>query len=188
MSLRALTKNKQGFTIIEVMIVLAIAGLIVLVVFMAVPALQRNSRNTQRKQDVQSVLGGIQEWISLNGSNEIPNTIAKAKVIADSVGFTYYNPPDVYIDGVTVSVSTGNVDPLDNASRGTATSVNLPTTAETPDPNDKDFIYIWTGADCSGITSPVTVDRASSAGPSRAIAVEFTVETASGSQVECRTF
>ena len=78
MSLRALTKNKQGFTIIEVMIVLAIAGLIVLVVFLAVPALQRNSRNTQRKQDVQAVLGAIQEWISLNGSNKLPDAPATA--------------------------------------------------------------------------------------------------------------
>ena len=32
--------DKDGFTIIEVMIVLAIAGLILLIVFLAVPALQ----------------------------------------------------------------------------------------------------------------------------------------------------
>jgi prepilin-type N-terminal cleavage/methylation domain-containing protein len=34
-------KNKEGFTIIEVLIVLAIAGLIMLVVLLAVPGLQR---------------------------------------------------------------------------------------------------------------------------------------------------
>lgn len=44
--------NSKGFTIIEVMIVLAIAGLILLIVFLAIPALQRNSRNTQRKSDI----------------------------------------------------------------------------------------------------------------------------------------
>jgi prepilin-type N-terminal cleavage/methylation domain-containing protein len=49
--LHNLKKRNEGFTIIEVMIVLAIAGLIMLVVFLAVPALQRNSRNTQRNND-----------------------------------------------------------------------------------------------------------------------------------------
>jgi prepilin-type N-terminal cleavage/methylation domain-containing protein len=38
---KKLSKKEKGFTIIEVMIVLAIAGLIMLVVFLAVPALQR---------------------------------------------------------------------------------------------------------------------------------------------------
>ena len=44
------TSEQKGFTIIEVMIVLAIAGLIILIVFLAVPALQRNGRNTQQKR------------------------------------------------------------------------------------------------------------------------------------------
>ncbi|HPW47952.1 MAG TPA: prepilin-type N-terminal cleavage/methylation domain-containing protein, partial [Candidatus Saccharibacteria bacterium] len=35
-------KDQKGFTIIEVLIVLAIAALILLIVFLAVPALQRN--------------------------------------------------------------------------------------------------------------------------------------------------
>ncbi|MDB5170239.1 MAG: hypothetical protein JWN82_635 [Candidatus Saccharibacteria bacterium] len=60
-------RKQEGFTIIEVLIVLAIAGLIMLVVFMAVPALQRNSRNTQRKSDVSSILGGYQEAVNNNG-------------------------------------------------------------------------------------------------------------------------
>ena len=46
------TKNKKGFTIIEVVLVLAIAGLIFLMVFIALPALQRSQRNTQREDDI----------------------------------------------------------------------------------------------------------------------------------------
>lgn len=54
--LNKLKKSKsEGFTIIEVMIVLAIAALILLIVFLAVPALQRNSRNTQRKSDAANI-------------------------------------------------------------------------------------------------------------------------------------
>src|SRR5437773_1994817 len=42
-------KLNRGFTIIEVMIVLAIAGLILAIVFIAVPQLQRNTRDNQRE-------------------------------------------------------------------------------------------------------------------------------------------
>jgi|GEM_PF-309356 len=44
--------KKQGFTIIEVILVLAIAGLIFLIVFLALPQLQRSRRDTQRKNDL----------------------------------------------------------------------------------------------------------------------------------------
>ena len=48
------TKN-SGFTIIEVVLVLAIAGLIFLMVFLALPALQRSQRDTQRKEDLSRI-------------------------------------------------------------------------------------------------------------------------------------
>ena len=67
------TKNQKGFTIIEVLIVLAIAGLILLIVFLAVPALQRNSRNTQRRNQVASYLGAVNEFIS-NNNGQMPST------------------------------------------------------------------------------------------------------------------
>lgn len=68
-------KNKEGFTIIEVLIVLAIAGLILLIVFLAVPALQRNSRNTQRKNDVAALLGAISEYAS-NNNGALPTNVS----------------------------------------------------------------------------------------------------------------
>lgn len=77
MSLKNLRNKKEGFTIIEVLIVLAIAGLILLIVFLAVPALQRNSRNTQRKNDVSALLGSINEYTANNGGN-LPTTPANA--------------------------------------------------------------------------------------------------------------
>jgi prepilin-type N-terminal cleavage/methylation domain-containing protein len=66
-----LKQDQKGFTIIEVMIVLAIAGLIMLVVFMAVPALQRNSRNTQAKSEASSILGAATEYISNNNGKTL---------------------------------------------------------------------------------------------------------------------
>ena len=60
------TKSKKGFTIIEVVLVLAIAGLIFLMVFIALPALQRSQRNTQRADDLSRVLTAVNAYQSNN--------------------------------------------------------------------------------------------------------------------------
>ncbi|HEX7633097.1 MAG TPA: type II secretion system protein [Candidatus Saccharimonadales bacterium] len=74
--LKKLQKNKsEGFTIIEVMIVLAIAGLILLIVFLAIPALQRSQHNTQRKNDAASVSAAIANFLSNNGG-QVPSTVS----------------------------------------------------------------------------------------------------------------
>lgn len=57
-------RKQEGFTIIEVLIVLAIAGLIMLIVFLAVPALQRNSRNTQRQADASKIASAISSCLA----------------------------------------------------------------------------------------------------------------------------
>ncbi|MGB4761782.1 MAG: prepilin-type N-terminal cleavage/methylation domain-containing protein [Candidatus Saccharimonas sp.] len=56
--------KQKGFTIIEVVLVLAIAALIFLMVFIALPALQRNQRDAARKQELQKVVSGITTWQS----------------------------------------------------------------------------------------------------------------------------
>ena len=56
----------KGFTIIEVVLVLAIAGLIFLVVFLALPALQRSQRDTQRKSDLGKLMSQATAYQSNN--------------------------------------------------------------------------------------------------------------------------
>lgn len=63
------TKSKSGFTIIEVVLVLAIAGLIFLIVFLAVPALQRSQRDQARKSDVGRIIAAVQDWKSNHRGN-----------------------------------------------------------------------------------------------------------------------
>ena len=58
--------NKKGFTIIEVVLVLAIAGLIFAMVFIALPALQRSQRDQSRKNDASTVAAAITNWNSAN--------------------------------------------------------------------------------------------------------------------------
>ncbi|MDO4526941.1 MAG: type II secretion system protein [Candidatus Saccharibacteria bacterium] len=59
-------KSKRGFTIIEVVLVLAVAGLIFLMVFIALPALQRSQRNTQRRNDYSMLSSAITSYMSSN--------------------------------------------------------------------------------------------------------------------------
>lgn len=62
--------NKQhGFTIIEVALVLAIAGLIFLVVFLALPALQNSQKDMARRQDVGRVVSALHAYEADNGGN-----------------------------------------------------------------------------------------------------------------------
>ncbi len=57
---------KKGFTIIEVSLVIAIAGLIFLMVFVALPALQRSQRDSQRRDDVLVFLETVKKYQSNN--------------------------------------------------------------------------------------------------------------------------
>jgi prepilin-type N-terminal cleavage/methylation domain-containing protein len=63
------TKREEGFTIIEVLIVLAIAGLILLIVFLAIPALQRNQRNNARNSDASRISAAVTECLSNRNGN-----------------------------------------------------------------------------------------------------------------------
>lgn len=67
------TDKTKGFTIIEVVLVLAIAGLIFLVVFLALPALQRGQRDTQRKQDLGRFMSQLTAYQS-NNQGQLPSS------------------------------------------------------------------------------------------------------------------
>ena len=115
-------RKEQGFTIIEVLIVLAIAGLILLVVFLAVPALQRNARNTSRKEDIASIMGGISEYVNNNNGNlpaQLVNSSGNTITIGASgsnqvpVSLGFYAPADItlsaYTAGMTNNTTVDNV-------------------------------------------------------------------------------
>src|ERR1035438_8230293 len=92
--------NSEGFTIIEVMIVLAIAGLILLIVFLAVPALQRNARNTTMKNDASAVAAGVTEFES-NNSGSVPTGVANATATAGGNG--PITGPDIFLSTIAGS-------------------------------------------------------------------------------------
>jgi type IV pilus assembly protein PilA len=70
------TKTKKGFTLLEVLLVVAIIGILAGIVILAInPGKQlADSRNTQRKADVTTILNGVYQYaIDTNGT--IPSTI-----------------------------------------------------------------------------------------------------------------
>ena len=121
--------KQQGFTIIEVMIVLAIAGLIMVVVFLAVPALQRNSRNTTLKNDASALAAGFSEY---NGNNNggVPASIAQS--------------------GATVTIGAASTaQSKANVSAGTVVNA----TKLKPTTNKYGELWWQTGAACDGTSN-----------------------------------
>ena len=81
--------SRRGFTIIEVVLVLAIAGLIFLMVFLALPALQRSQRDTQRRSDFSEFLTQVSNYQS-NNRGRLPGT----KQDWENFIATYLRPAD----------------------------------------------------------------------------------------------
>lgn len=80
-----MTDQKQGFTIIEVVLVLAIAGLIFLMVFLALPALQRGQRDTQRQQDLSRISTQINSFSS-NARGQVPKSGTLGSFVQNYLG------------------------------------------------------------------------------------------------------
>lgn len=150
--------NSKGFTIIEVLIVLAIAGLILLVVFLAVPALNRNSRNTSIKSDVQNVLGGVSEYRAANdGSN--PTTIGTSSGL------------------VTYGAGTGTSIKVQGST--TATHTPFAEAAPTKASLTAGIVTVMLNAKCGA--TPADAPIASN----RSVAAYYTIETSSDTVVQC---
>jgi len=95
-------RSQTGFTVVETIIVLAIAGIILLIVLLAIPALQRSSRNNQRKQDVQAILGAVSHY-ELNNSGDMPDASLQLPKLS------YYSPATVnYYNLPAQSCQTSN--------------------------------------------------------------------------------
>ncbi len=134
-----LTKSKTGFTIIEVVLVLAIAGLIFLMVFVALPALQRSQRDTQRRQDMSRFISQLIQYQTNNNGSAPTNTVAGYSSFISS----YLKPSadDTFKDpgGSDYSVNT-----VTNCT--SSACANASVAADTA----SGYIRVYTNATCSG--------------------------------------
>lgn len=152
--MKKLQSNQSGFTIIEVLIVLAIAGLIMLIVFLAVPALQRNSRNTQRRDDISKLLGLVTEYGG-NNNNTIPTG---AGCSGNEMQLTGADAQPVSIPGGYYCMGSG-------------TALNWSNSATT-NTSTVDSVVLRSGATCDGTTGNATTTGA----PALSVVALFTLE------------
>jgi len=164
--LQTLQKRKsEGFTIIEVLIVLAIAGLIMVVVFLAVPALQRSGRNNAMNTNANNILTAVGNYSSDNGGT-LPAALAATAPSGGSVtiGASGTNQATAKVDtGLkTLQIDDGTT-PITSASALGVVEVVTGTKA----------VCNATGTGLSGTGSP------------RSYAVLYIAESGSGNIVKC---
>ena len=183
---------KRGFTIIEVMIVLAIAGFILLMVFLAVPALQRNSRNNARRNDAAAIAASVTSFMDnhaimppdriRNGSDITYVDIGSSTNLNDyeSAKLGYYNAFGSY-DGV-FGKDADNIE-IDQT-QVTAPPVINPTVL----PNNTGISYDKISSESVGIIIGETCNATGTGAGDQidnAVAVFYVVETGGGLQLEC---
>ena len=118
----------KGFTIIEVVLVLAIAGLIFLMVFIALPALQSGQRDTARKQDIGNLGTAVNNYSSANRGALPPNAAALGTIntTGDNTGYLTSLSKNVTSITLTASGLTGTTTSSRTVSDGV---VNIVTSA-----------------------------------------------------------
>lgn len=65
-------KNKSGFTIIETVLVLAIAGLIIVMAFVALPSLWASQRDADRRANVMNFVSALKTYQTNNSRGALP--------------------------------------------------------------------------------------------------------------------
>ena len=101
--------NKKGFTIIEVVLVLAIAGLIFAMVFIALPALQRSQRDQSRKNDISTVAAAINNWNSANRNGGTFNEESLRKYVEKLDQYDKSSELKVATPGASMSVASNEI-------------------------------------------------------------------------------
>jgi prepilin-type N-terminal cleavage/methylation domain-containing protein len=142
-----LSKRTEGFTIIEVLIVLAIAGLIILIVFLAVPALRRNARNTAYRNEASQTLAAVNEF-SNNNNGKIP-TASVSSTVGSDAAVIYGLTKNKDITLLTVQAATGTTAPTLN-SAVLRTGAKCGTGSVTPAGSSRQYALLYAIEDSAG--------------------------------------
>ena len=171
-------KKYEGFTIIEVVLVLAIAGLIFLMVFIAWPALQRSQRDTQRRNDYSMLSTAISNYLTNNGGSF-------KNLTGELDPMTYINEngtdPNGYyysLNAVKLSSSSDSAPKPGTLEKDNTKKKNY---AGTGDLQVGSEVYVVIGADCSGTNGGAAIPKYNPS--NRAFAVYGYIE--GGTQTFC---
>ncbi len=152
-------KKNQGFTIVETLIVLAIAALILIIVLIAVPDLQRSAKNSNIRSDAQNVASAIQTFEG-NNQGEIPGLVTAANGVVT-----------VNNKGASGVPATGHIQ----NSTTIYPIITTPTTETYSSSNDT-TIYIETNSQCpTSLGGTVTP-----AGNQRGVVIIYPIDSGGG--------
>lgn len=157
-------KSEKGFTIIEVLIVLAIAGLILVIVFLAVPALQRSQRNNGRQAEASRLASAITNFTA-NNSGTAPASASDVDSITGDFGAFKY------MTGLTSG--SGAVA----SQKMVAGQVSYASGANTKQAVNADALMIDSSATCG---APSTAGVQTAGGTARQVALIYTTESSGG--------
>lgn len=130
------TNSDGGFTIIEVVLVLAIAGLIFLMVFLALPALQRTQRDTQRKNDLARFMSQVNAYRS-NNQSQLPSTANNSQATWNTAIIMNY----------LTNSGQAFADPQNGTYTVSSVTTTLPSAVPTPTAGQ---IIVYINAKCGG--------------------------------------
>ncbi|MBW4061307.1 type II secretion system protein [Candidatus Saccharibacteria bacterium] len=125
-----LLKKEKGFTLIEVVLVLAIAGLLLVIVFLALQGAQRSRRDTQRKNDASRMLASVESCAS-NANGVYTACVTSNPLVTATAPNTPYFAPNTGPSGSTYSVgATANLTTFVVTPNGLCGTVSHPVTVQ----------------------------------------------------------
>ncbi|MBQ8984971.1 type II secretion system protein [Candidatus Saccharibacteria bacterium] len=187
-------KRKSGFTILEVVLVLAIAGIIFLMAFLALPSLWSSERDAARRANVMAYISAIKNYQTNNSRGALPvlsgngpEKFTMDEIIAnpasgswkafvkDYIGNDFEDPAGVKYNFYIVKcasasgtdIDTGAVCAYQDKPFGAANNPNDPNLASGTDYN----LYTVIGATCQD-------DYAVKTNSSRSVATVYIMERA----------
>ena len=175
---RNINKNNSGFTIIEVLIVLAIAGLIMAVVLLAVPGLNRSQNNNSAKTDATHIAAAVSNW-SNNNNGALPSSSANlATIYGDAGSFSKLGTQGS--DSVITAITSSTVPSTGWYLASSITTVSALTLAQ----SSSWIVVVDTGVTCNTSASYGPSLTLNTGTPTQAV-VLYTSQTAGAPNWNC---
>jgi len=133
---------KKAFSVIEVVLVLAVAGLIIIAMFVAIPALYRSQRNTVRKNQMLSLMKAVRSY-QKNHSGKAPIYFVNNGIVADCANIVKAGGSKSCFE-VDESFVTDYVDE----------NIQFKDHSTPKDGNGIEFNYLCTTGSCPDFTDP----------------------------------
>lgn len=154
-------KNKKGFTIVELLIVIVVIGILATLVIVTFTGIQQKARNTQRQTDIKAVQGYVESFYAEFGfypnAADLNDATFRSNYLKGLDPHALSDPKQAGDTGaIADSAQTGNV--YSYVTSTDTASVPCTTTAETAatNPTDNGCTKYTLSANLEGSSTPYT--------------------------------